>query len=84
MIGDCLLWGLRVIVPGLLRERILMELHQGYTGMLRIKSYVWWPGIDRDIEQFVRCCTSCNTHRDTPAVAPLHTWEYPNRPWQHL
>jgi hypothetical protein len=40
-----LLWGIRVIIPQKLQEKLLHELHQGHTGMVRMKalarSHVW-------------------------------------------
>jgi hypothetical protein len=48
------------------------------------RMYVWWPGIDREIEALVRGCESCSQSRDCPQMAPLHPWEYPRNPWQRL
>ena len=36
--GDCLLWGIRVIVPSTLREALLRELHADHPGMVRMKT----------------------------------------------
>ena len=82
------LWGLRVIVPPSLRQRILGELHEEHPGMCRMKalarSYVWWPGIDQDIESTVRACSDCSKVANTPPTAPLHPWSWPQRPWQRV
>ena len=86
--NDCLLWGMRVIIPGRFRQQVLSELHQSHPGIVRMKSmariYVWWPGMDHDIEALVRDCVSCSQSRDCPQMAPLHPWEYPRNPWQRL
>ena len=86
--NDCLLWGMRVIIPGRFRQQVLSELHQSHPGIVRMKSmariYVWWPGMDHDIEALVRGCVSCSQSRDGPQMAPLHPWEYPRNPWQRL
>ena len=60
---DCLLCGRRVIIPTLLREQILIEIHEGHTGIVRMKAvarmHVWWPNIDREIESCVYECDDC-------------------------
>lgn len=56
----CILFGQRVVVPDLYRKRILRRLHHGHPGIVRMKSlsrsFVYWPGIDREIEEFVKQC----------------------------
>ena len=47
-------------------------------------SYVWWPSLDGDIERIVHLCMPCQTRHNAPAVAPLHPWEWPSRPWARL
>ena len=47
-------------------------------------SYVWWPGIDRDIEITVSKCHTCQIHEPVPPQAPIHPWEYPNRHWARV
>ena len=48
------------------------------------RSYVWWPKMDEEIESLVRNCTVCQEHRKAPAAAPLHPWEFPEKPWRRL
>ena len=86
--GDCLLWGMRVVVPRRLRACVLQELHNDHPGVVRMKalarSICWWPQIDREIEECVRGCLDCQSVRSTPPVAPLHPWIWPSKPWQRL
>ena len=83
--GQCLLWGNRVIIPLKLRARVLEELHKDHPGMTRMKvmacSHMWWPHLDKDIENHIRTCVPCQAVRDRPAPAPLHLWLWPTRPW---
>ena len=84
----CILWGSRVVVPPQGREAVLRELHEGHPGMTRMKAlswmYVWWPGINFDIEKSVRLCNQCQEVQSTPPVAPLSPWSWPSRPWTRL
>ena len=84
----CILWGSRVVVPPSGRERILDELHEGHPGISRMKSlarsFVWWPGLDKSLEQKVKTCDASLTSRNLPAVAPIQPWEWPERPWSRL
>jgi len=47
-------------------------------------SHVWWPGLDQDIEAMVKACTACQQVKQAPAVAPLHPWIWPSRPWTRV
>ena len=84
----CVLWGSRVVVPPPGRERILDELHECHPGISRMKSlaqsFVWWPGLDKSLEQKVKTCDACQRSRNLPAVAPIQPWEWPERPWSRL
>ena len=60
---DCLLWGQWVTIPTSLRHKLLEELHQGHVGISRMKalarSYIWWPELDKDIEDLAASCDEC-------------------------
>ena len=83
-----LLWGHRVVVPPLLGDTVLEELHQVHPGINRMKalsrSYVWWPGIDDDIEGLVKRCQTCQEHQNMPHRAPIHPWEHASKQWTRI
>jgi len=37
--GGCLVWGVRVVVPGKLRDRILTEVYWSHTGMAKTETF---------------------------------------------
>ena len=84
----CILWGRRVIVPTTLRSHMLEELHDCHPGMCRMKalarSFVWWPGMDQDIEDKVRSCATCTSTQNTPKKVPLHMWPWATEPFQRV
>ena len=67
---------------------MLTEIHEGYTGIVRMKAvarmHVWWPNIDHKIESCVYECDDCQRNPRNPARAPLHPWEQPEKPWKCL
>ena len=87
-LDGCLLWASRVVIPPPGRQLILEELHESHPGISKMKSlarsYVWWPGMDSEIEQLVKTCPVCQESRPTPAPAPLHPWEWPSQPWSRI
>ena len=86
--GNCLLWGLRVVIPPKLRATVLRDLHHDHVGIVRMKSlarsYFWWPGLDEDIQKLVKSCQSCQAVKSAPSSAPLHPWAWPEYPWQRV
>ena len=82
------MWGNRVVIPSKLRSRIKEELHRSHPGMSRMKalarSYLWWLGLDKELERCAQECLSCQAVRNSPAAAPLHPWLWPSRPWKRI
>ena len=86
--NGCLLWGLRVVIPHVLRSRVLSMLHDGHPGMTAMKQLargvVWWPGLDGHIEDCVRACQVCQSERGKVPDVPLSPWIFPNEPWKRI
>ena len=84
----CVLWGIRVIIPESLQKSVLQELHETHQGIVKMKcfarSYVWWPGLDGQIEKLVATCDVCQEMRPDPPRSQLHPWSYPTVPWSRV
>ena len=84
----CVLRGSRVVIPEKGREAVIALLHEGHPGITRMKRlarvYVWWPGIDRELEFAVRTCAECQDSQNAPVRALMHPWEWPDRPWARV
>ena len=84
---NCILKGIRVVIPAKLQGEVLSELHAFHEGVVKMKSrargYCWWPSIDTDLESMLADCESCRTVIPAPATK-TQTWVWPTKPWQRL
>ncbi|KAL5491846.1 hypothetical protein EMCRGX_G017211 [Ephydatia muelleri] len=76
------------VVPQVAREAVIKILHEAHPGISRMKSLargiVWWPGIDKDLEEKVAACEACQVNHKSPTPVLLHPWEFPSRPWSRV
>ena len=76
IINECVYYGHRVVIPTLLQQTVLKELHSSHEGIVRTKalarSYLWFPKIDKEIENMCKSCNHCLITRSSPpkSVAP--------------
>ncbi|XP_043205454.1 uncharacterized protein K02A2.6-like [Amphibalanus amphitrite] len=86
--ADCVLWGGRVVVPRALQDRVKQQLHEGHSGCTKMKQlarrFVWWPGLDAELEALARGCPACESKRAAPPHAERHPWEPAQGPWQRV
>ena len=63
VIGKLILRGTRIVIPSKLRSRVLTLAHEGHPGIVsmkqRLRSKVWWPGVDKEAEKFCKTCFGC-------------------------
>jgi len=87
-IGKILLRGTRIVMPEILRSRTLELAHEGHPGIVqmkkRLRSKVWWPGIDKDCERQCRTCHGCQLVGMPLKPEPMARTQLPNGPWQDL
>ncbi|XP_061506862.1 uncharacterized protein K02A2.6-like [Anopheles gambiae] len=86
--GDGLLFGERLIIPSSQRYKCLQQLHLGHPGIERMKalarSYVYWPGLDSEIESLVKSCRQCAMAAKSPVSSLPICWMKANAPWQRV
>ena len=51
---------------------------------LRKELYVWWPTMNKEIEQLVSSCATCAGLRNQGPVTPLHPWKWPTRVYERV
>lgn len=82
------MWGLRVIVPHILRSAVLEELHYSHPGVYRMKSvarsHFWWPKQDESIAALASGCPDCCRVKSNLPKSPLYPWAWPGKPWQRV
>ena len=85
---SCILYQDRVFIPPALRQAVLSKFHEHHPGMVAMKSLaralIWYPGMDKDIEQLVRHCRICQSVRAKPPQNMHVSWPPANRPWQRI
>ncbi|UYV72243.1 K02A2.6-like, partial [Cordylochernes scorpioides] len=85
---ECLVWGMRVVIPPSLRIKMLNCLHETHSGMNKMKavarSHFWWPNLDTQIEFLVNKCRSCQQSQDGPNKGKWQPWIWSTRPWQRI
>ncbi|XP_046383928.1 uncharacterized protein K02A2.6-like [Ischnura elegans] len=85
----CVCWGNRVVIPLALRGQVLRLLHDQHIGIARMKlqarSQVWWPGIDKDVEEIATNCETCQaTQANISKGKYLVSWPKTNSPWERI
>ena len=77
--NGCVMWGIRVLIPEKLRKKLLREFHTDHPGATRMKaiarSYMWWPGLDRDLEDLAKACVDCKSTKKAPPYCSSPTLE---------
>ena len=84
-----ILLGHRLTTPSKLRKRTIDRAHHSHQGIVKtkqlIRENVWFPGIDKLVEETVHCCLPCqasnpkHTHRE-----PIRNTPLPAVPWTDI
>ena len=76
------------MVPKLLRERVIELGHEGHQGRVemkqRLRTKVWWLGMDKDAENFCKTCHGCQVVGGLCNPEPLRMTELPQGSWQDI
>ncbi|XP_014678136.1 PREDICTED: uncharacterized protein K02A2.6-like [Priapulus caudatus] len=87
-LGQLILRGTKLVIPTSLRKRTVQLAHEGHQGIVktkqRLRTKVWWPGIDRAAEHVCRMCHECQLVGTPSPPEPLKRTELPTGPWQDL
>ncbi|XP_053687124.1 uncharacterized protein K02A2.6-like [Sabethes cyaneus] len=88
LVRGCLMLSGRIVVPKVYRQPVLKAIHKGHPGQERMKSvmrsHVYWPGVDQDVQNFVSSCSACASVAKSPPKTLLSSWPQASHPWQRL
>ena len=79
--------GTRMVLPPSLRGRAIGLAHATHLGMTRTKQYIrsklWWPGLDTEVEEMIKRCTVCLSVNPEGGekLEPLRITPFPERPF---
>ena len=77
----------QIVMPTKLRERTLKIAHEYHQGMTKSKALlrekVWWPGINKEVEDLIKGCVPCLCVGTPENREPLVSSEMPD-PWHTL
>ena len=80
--------GQQVLIPRLLRLDILAQLNSGHQGIEKTRHLaresVYWPRIDKDIEDLCKRCQFCQELQTQQPREPMKMHEKPGCPWVKL
>ena len=85
--NSILMYGEQVVISAVLTKKILKDFHTEHPGMSRMKAlmqiYVYWSGMDKDIENMVKLCKSCTSVAKAPPIK-FNPWPKTDKPWSRL
>jgi len=88
VLDGIILRGDRVVIPRSLQSSMKQRVHAGHMGinscLRRARELIYWPGMSRDIRQYVQACHVYATYPDKQPPETLRRHEAPERPWQKV
>ena len=77
-----------IVLPKKLRSKAIQLAHEDHAGMTktkqRIRSKLWWPNMDKDIEQHIRTCHPCQIVGKPDRPEPVQPTKLPDEPWSEI
>lgn len=88
MIDGLIFKAQRLVVPKKFRKEMLDRIHYSHLGIEKCKNrareVVFWPNMNKQIEDVVKNCESCMIYKRANVKEPMKPHEIPNGPWEVL
>lgn len=86
--NDVLMKQEKLVLPAALRNQALKVAHVAHPGMSTMKHLlrqgVWWPGIDREVEDYVKKCPECQLVTKSSKPLPIVLTKLPRNVWDYV
>ena len=88
IIKGCLMYKNRVFIPESIRAQVLDIFHSNHPGISAMKqisrALIWYPGLDQDVENIVRSCTTCQNNQAKPPQNNTIQWPKAEKRWSRI
>ena len=78
----------KVLIPETLKQKYLMQIHQGHQGIeacrSRAREFVFWISINNDLKELVEKCDICQAQQNSTPIIQKYVSEVPPHPWHTL
>jgi hypothetical protein len=85
---NIVLRGNRIVLPAALRQQAISLAHDDHAGITKCKQCIqaklWWPQMDKHVEEHIKCCHPCQLVAQPPRPEPMRPTELPKEPWTEL
>ena len=89
VVGGLLVRGVRIVVPTLLRDKVVKLAQEGHQGGITktkeyLRSRVWFPGLDKTVEAHIQHCQTGQVVTVSQEREPLRMTSMPSEPWEEV
>ena len=71
-----------------MRAEMRKSLHTGHIGIektkARARETMFWPNINGELEDMIKCCSTCQGHQNRQSSEPPIPHDIPDAPWQKV
>lgn len=83
--NNLVLRGSKLVIPLVLRSRMLMLAHEGHPGQSsmkrRLRDRCWWPNMDQEAVSVCEKCEGCRLVQVPDPPEPMQRRSLPDKPW---
>ncbi|XP_062535280.1 uncharacterized protein K02A2.6-like [Armigeres subalbatus] len=83
--NNLVLRGSKLVIPAVLRNRMLMLAHEGHPGQStmkrRLRDRCWWPNMDQEVVKACEKCEGCRLVQIPDPPEPMSRRPLPDKPW---